>query len=230
MSMEQCIIYKTELSNTPNTKEESIRNLQECIFDTIFKCEKQYSYSDLKKYYVPGLKDDPKETASSLDIYNAIRYIKQKQFLPSYQGTDLEWSIFCSIFGIDIQLYHAFSYEKTNLIQAEQQRQWYVKKILRKKVKPIFTLSKKDGTRLQCPCLLYDNKYFIIGNNFVCNKLEFQETIVNSKLICWINYRHGKFFFPGCPDLDVPPFMIKRESFQYNDYTDPIVYHCTNDI
>ena len=217
MSIEKCNLYNT------NINDKKIRNFQRSIWETILFCEKKYSYLELKKYNLPGSKDEAMEISTPTDLYNAIRYIKTKQLQPSYPGTDLEWSIFCSIFGVDIQLFHAYSLEKKGMNISNNQRQWIIKKKIPNEEddKYIFNFFVKSVINYVLPCIVYDNNYLMVGNDDILKNLELKETVINYKISCWMNHRPDKFFFPGCPELDYGPYKLRKESFFFNDYTHP---------
>ncbi len=220
--MENSLIYNTEVNPNHNSVQQRVFNFQNSIWNTILTCEKWFGYSELKKQNIPGSKDEPIENGTSVDLYNAVRYIKQKQYIPSYQGTELEWSLFISIFNVDAELFYAFSLEKEGFTAADNRRQWaFVKQIPESESNNnVFNFFIKKEKRLCCPYIYYEGKYILIGNKQLTQELKYQETSANLKISKWIHDREGKLFFPGCGELDLqtPPFKLNRDAFNYNDY------------
>ena len=229
MSTENCIIYNTDIPSKKNSNAEKVINLQKQIWSTILLCEQLYNTSDLKKYNVPGKKNDPFETFTSNDLYNAIGYIKQKQLSPSYPGTNLEWSLFCLIFNVDLHLFHAYSYEKQGLDLSDPlapKRKWIVQEKKHQESNNAISVFKINNTQrsvIKCSCIVYEDKYLLVGNSDIIRQLEYQETIINLKISQWINNLKDKVFFPGLGVIEEHPFRILKESFNYSDYTDSSV-------
>jgi hypothetical protein len=226
MSLENCLLFKPDIKVQKNSLEERIVIFQKNVWNTITFCESIYGYPDLKKYNVPGKKDDIMEIFTSIDLHNAIRYIKQKQLVPSYPGTDLEWSLFCAIFNIDLQFFHGFSLEHQGLNKDINQRKWVVKK----KVSPsvyscnnIFNFFIKQGLNHYCPIIEYEEKKLLIINETIFEKLKYNDTTMHYKISRWINNRYGKLFFPGFREIVSPPYKFQKESFLYNDYVQSTV-------
>lgn len=228
MSLEKCILYQTDIHGTLNSIENTIASLQKCIWNTIFLCEELYNTSDLKKYNIPGKQNDPIETSTSIDLYNAIRYIKQKQLTPSYPGSNLEWSIFGSIFNIDLHVFHCYSYEKIGLeltTPGGKRRKWIVQENT-KQNPVIFSVFKNNHNKMpiiKCACIIYENLYLLIGTPQLHIQLEHPETIINLKVSKWMHNNFGKLTFPGMTQIESFPFRILTECFDYADYTDSII-------
>lgn len=127
LSLEKCPLFDFELkSSTKKNLNDNVIIFQKNLLYAILKCEEIFGYDELKKHNLPGVRDNPLNNATPEDMYNAVRYIKSKQLCPSYPATQFEWSLFSSIFNIDIMVFHAFSWEKQGLNDNDE-RQWIVK-------------------------------------------------------------------------------------------------------